>query len=51
MPVKIELNKNEGNGFKPVKIYTRDIDNEALTQLKKLLNCQLFIRTNQSGFY
>ncbi|HEY0894105.1 MAG TPA: RtcB family protein, partial [Cellvibrio sp.] len=36
MPVKIELNKNAGNGFKPVKIYTRDIDNEALTQLKKI---------------
>lgn len=36
MPVKIELNKSSGNGFKPVKIYTRDIDNEALTQLKKI---------------
>jgi len=36
MPVKIELNKNSGNGFKPVKIYTRDIENEALTQLKKI---------------
>lgn len=36
MPVKIELNKNAGNGFKPVKIYTRDIDNEAMTQLKKI---------------
>ncbi|MDR7088861.1 RtcB family protein [Cellvibrio fibrivorans] len=36
MPVKIELNKNSGNGYKPVKIYTRDIDNEALTQLKKI---------------
>jgi tRNA-splicing ligase RtcB (3'-phosphate/5'-hydroxy nucleic acid ligase) len=36
MPVKIELNKNAGNGFKPVKIYTRDIENEALTQLKKI---------------
>jgi tRNA-splicing ligase RtcB len=36
MPVKIELNKNAGDGFKPVKIYTRDIENEALTQLKKI---------------
>src|SRR5688572_17180225 len=36
MPVKIELNKNSGNGFKTVKIYTRDIENEALTQLKKI---------------
>ncbi|MEN0037122.1 MAG: RtcB family protein [Cellvibrio sp.] len=36
MPVKIELNKNAGNGFKPVKIYTKDIENEALTQLKKI---------------
>src|SRR3954462_5977245 len=36
MPVKIELNKNTGNGFKPVKIYTSDIENEALTQLKKI---------------
>lgn len=36
MPVKIELNKSAGNGFKPVKIYTRDIENEALTQLKKI---------------
>jgi tRNA-splicing ligase RtcB len=36
MPVKIELNKNSGNGYKPVKIYTRNIDNEALTQLKKI---------------
>jgi len=36
MPVKIELNKNAGDGFKPVKIYTRDIENEALTQLKKV---------------
>ena len=36
MPVKIELNKNSGNGFKPVKIYTRDIENDALTQLKKI---------------
>lgn len=36
MPVKIELNKNAGNGFKPVKIYTRDIDNAALAQLKNI---------------
>ncbi|MCE3253891.1 MAG: RNA-splicing ligase RtcB, partial [Cellvibrio sp.] len=35
-PVKIELNKNASNGFKPVKIYTSDIENEALTQLKKI---------------
>lgn len=36
MPVKIELNKNAGNGSTPVKIYTRDIDNTALTQLKMI---------------
>lgn len=36
MPVKMELNKNAKNGFKPVKIYTRDIENSALTQLKNL---------------
>lgn len=35
MPVKIKLNTNASNGFKPVKIYTRHIENEALTQLKK----------------
>lgn len=36
MPVKIELNRNAGNGGVPVKIYTRNIENEALTQLKKI---------------
>ncbi|MEJ2043168.1 MAG: RtcB family protein [Reinekea sp.] len=36
MPIKIELNKNEPNGFKPVKIYTRDIDHGAMTQLKNI---------------
>ena len=36
MPVKIELNKNAGNGVKPVKIYTRDIDQMAMSQLKNL---------------
>lgn len=36
MPIRIELNKNESNGHVPVKIYTRDIENEALTQLKKI---------------
>jgi tRNA-splicing ligase RtcB len=36
MPVKIELNKNAMNGFKPVKIYTSDIENQALTQLKQI---------------
>jgi len=36
MPIKMELNKNAKNGVKPVKIYTRDIDNLALTQLKNL---------------
>ncbi|MCV6605357.1 MAG: RtcB family protein [Porticoccaceae bacterium] len=35
MPVKMELNAGN-NGFKPVKIYTRDVDNTALTQLKNL---------------
>lgn len=36
MPVKMELNKNAKNGFKAVKIFTRDIENAALTQLKNL---------------
>ncbi len=37
MLVKIELNKNARNGVKPVKIYTRDIDNLAMTQLKNIV--------------
>lgn len=36
MPVFLELNKNAGNGGKPVKIFTRDIDNQALSQLKNI---------------
>lgn len=36
MPVKIELNKGAGNGAKPIKIYTDDIENQALTQLKQV---------------
>lgn len=36
MPIKIELNKNAKNGHKPVKIYTRDIDHRAMSQLKNL---------------
>ncbi|SMF65841.1 tRNA-splicing ligase RtcB [Alteromonadaceae bacterium Bs31] len=36
MPVKMELNKNAKNGVKPVKIYTRDIENMALSQLKNI---------------
>lgn len=36
MPVMIELNKTSGNNFKPVKIFTRDIENEALAQLKRI---------------
>jgi len=36
MPVKIELNKNAKNGVKPVKIFTSDVGNLALTQLKNL---------------
>ncbi len=36
MPVKIELNKNAKNGVKPVKIYTNDVENTALTQLKNI---------------
>lgn len=36
MPVKIELNKGAANGHKPVKIYTSDIENQALTQLKQI---------------
>lgn len=36
MPVKIELNKDAGNRHKPVKIYTRDIENQALMQLKQI---------------
>ncbi len=36
MPVKMELNKNARNGHKPVKIYTRDVENLALSQLKNI---------------
>ena len=36
MPVKIELNKNASNGIKPVKIYTNDIEQSAITQLKQI---------------
>ncbi|WP_317932231.1 RtcB family protein [Halioxenophilus sp. WMMB6] len=36
MPIKMELNKNSGNGGKPVKIYTHDIEQTALTQLKNI---------------
>lgn len=36
MPIKMELNKNAKNGLKPVKIFTRDIEDLALTQLKNL---------------
>lgn len=36
MPIKIELNKNAKNGVKPVKIFTSDVGNLALTQLKNL---------------
>ena len=36
MPIKIELNKNAGRGAKPVKIYTNDIEQDALEQLKKI---------------
>ena len=36
MTVKVELNKKAKNGIKPVKIYTRDIDNLAMTQLKNI---------------
>jgi len=36
MPVKMELNRNAKNGVKPVKIYTRNVENTALTQLKNI---------------
>lgn len=36
MPVKIELNKNAQNGIKPIKIYTDEIEHQALTQLKQV---------------
>ncbi len=36
MPVKMELNKNAKNGQAPVKIFTRDVDNQALSQLKNI---------------
>ncbi len=36
MPVKLELNKNAQNGHKPVKIFTREIDHNAMTQLKNI---------------
>ena len=36
MTIKLELNKKAQNGFKPVKIYTRNVDQKALSQLKNL---------------
>lgn len=36
MPVKIELNKNAQHGARPVKIYTSDIEQTALNQLKQI---------------
>lgn len=36
MPVKMELNAGAQNGYKPVKIYTRDVEQGALSQLKNL---------------
>lgn len=36
MPIFMEMNKNARNGHKPVKIYTRDIEHQALTQLKNI---------------
>lgn len=36
MPVKMTLNAGGNNPHRPVKIYTRDIDNMALTQLKNV---------------
>ncbi len=36
MPIKMELNKKGKNGNFPVKIYTNEIGNKALTQLKNI---------------
>lgn len=36
MPILMEMNKNARNGHKPIKIYTREIENQALTQLKNI---------------
>ncbi|MBB6521834.1 RtcB family protein [Pseudoteredinibacter isoporae] len=36
MPVKMELNAGAKNSHKPVKIYTRDVEQTALSQLKNL---------------
>jgi len=36
MPIQLELNKNAKHGAKPVKIFTRNVDNYALNQLKNM---------------
>lgn len=36
MPVALELNKNSKNGHRPIKIYTKDVDQTAMTQLKNV---------------
>ena len=36
MPIQLELNKNARNGVKPVKVYTRDIEQMAMSQLKNI---------------
>lgn len=36
MSIKIELNKNGGNGLHPVKIFTDQVEHQALDQLKNL---------------
>ncbi len=41
MSIQMELNKGASNGHKPVKIYTRDVDHNALTQLKNLASLDI----------
>lgn len=36
MPIQLVLNANEKNGHKPVKIFTSDVDPQALQQLKNM---------------
>ena len=36
MPIHLVLNANEKNGHKPVKIFTPDVDPQALQQLRNM---------------
>jgi adenosine/AMP kinase len=45
MPIQLVLNANEKNGHKPVKIFTDEVDQQALQQLRNIAACHLFMVT------